>query len=136
MSSLRMYCVFDRVAGLYDAPVFVLTDGLAIRGFQDFILSGRSTVSDHVGDFELACCGSFDPVTAIVTPYDPHVIYRPASDARLMQLLDQSRGGAVGGQRPPEDSEAQPADCKSALSPLENSSSDASQAFENGLEVI
>ena len=48
-----MYAVYDKVAEVYDTPIFFLTEVHAKRWFMDIVMKGEGRMENHSGDFEL-----------------------------------------------------------------------------------
>src|SRR5258708_3350659 len=65
------YCVYDRKAQLYNVPFFAITDGSAVRSFQDLANDPQTTVGRHPLDYVLFRVGSFDDATGLLIPNVP-----------------------------------------------------------------
>jgi len=59
----RIYAIFDVKTGTYGQPMFLLSDGEALRIVQDAVAKPGSTLSDHANDFRLDAIGEFDQTT-------------------------------------------------------------------------
>lgn len=64
---LRIYCVRDRATIQFGNPMFLMSDGQAIRSFTDEINGGdkNNSLNKHPEDFDLYFCGQFDTETGI-----------------------------------------------------------------------
>lgn len=65
---LLMFAIYDVKAEAYNSPFFLATNGLALRGFQDLVQDGRTTVAQHPGDYRLDKLGNFNVVTGEFVP--------------------------------------------------------------------
>lgn len=63
------YSVFDRKANCYNTPFFCLTDGVAVRNFQDLVLDSRSSVSRYPEDFSLYKVGEFVEANGLLVSF-------------------------------------------------------------------
>ncbi|WNK14353.1 MAG: nonstructural protein [Microvirus sp.] len=61
-----MMSLFDKKAGSYGQPFFVVSNGAAFRSIGDELRRGGddNVLAKHPSDFELYVVGSFDDVTA------------------------------------------------------------------------
>jgi len=54
------YCIYDNKSLIYAVPFFAVTDGAAIRSFQELVNDASTTLSRHPGDYSLFCVGAYD----------------------------------------------------------------------------
>jgi hypothetical protein len=65
---VNMYGIYDSAAKAYTKPLFMQTDGLAMRMFTDIVQPGQdSDISKHPEQFKLFKLGEYDDQTGIVT---------------------------------------------------------------------
>ena len=57
---IKMFCVFDVKAEAYQPPLFLLTEGQAVRAFGDAIANSNHEFSRHPEDYTLFEVGEFD----------------------------------------------------------------------------
>jgi hypothetical protein len=67
---LKAFAVLDTKASAFMAPVFMPTPGLMIRAFSDAVNNPQHDFNKHPGDYRLACIGSFDPDSGVLTGLD------------------------------------------------------------------
>lgn len=60
---LKVFAIFDKVAGFYGAPFFLTSVGEARRAFSDLANDLNTNIGRHPGDFALFELGSFDNET-------------------------------------------------------------------------
>lgn len=79
---LFIITVRDSAADSFHAPLFFPALGMAERWFKDECNSGNpdSQMARHSSDFDLYQLGTYDPVTAELSPEVPRLILR-GSDA-------------------------------------------------------
>lgn len=70
----KVYAVQDAKAGMFNQPIFLLSDGEALRSFMDACQPGndQSMLSRHPEDFNLFYIGEYDELTGELqscTPY-------------------------------------------------------------------
>lgn len=59
---LGIYSIQDRHSG-YSSPSFEMNDAVAIRNFENAILSTQGVIRTHAADFTLCSLGTFDTQT-------------------------------------------------------------------------
>lgn len=61
----KMIAVFDKVAQMYQTPIFVASVGVAIRIMQDELRRGgeENVFAKHPGDFSMVVVGEFDDIS-------------------------------------------------------------------------
>lgn len=59
----RVYSLFDEKSGIYANPVYLTTDGEALRVLSDLLEDPKSTVSRHSSDYKLYFVGTFDAIS-------------------------------------------------------------------------
>lgn len=64
----KIFSIFDSKAETFNTPIFLPTDGQAIRIFDDMTNDGKSEVSKHPEDYTLFVLGEFDSDNGLVTP--------------------------------------------------------------------
>ena len=69
-----LFCIFDRVSGLYGAPLVAVSQPVIIRQF-DYLVSTRPVDG---GDLELYSIGTFDPETGVVEAFPKPVFVKKA----------------------------------------------------------
>jgi hypothetical protein len=65
------YSVYDRKGLIYNAPFFAVTDGSAVRSFQDLANDPQTSVGRHPMDYVLYRVGSFDDAAGLLIPNVP-----------------------------------------------------------------
>lgn len=80
----NLYSVFDSKAALFMAPFVAMSDGVAIRGFQDEANKQGTMMNRHPSDFALYRLGSFDEKTGRHTNLDI-----PTNLGQAAQYIDQ-----------------------------------------------
>lgn len=76
---LNIYAVHDNKVKAYGTPFFQITDGQAIRAFQDNVNSTtESQITKHPEDFTLFKLGEYDDQTGIIN--------HPSSDIKILTL--------------------------------------------------
>lgn len=63
----RIYAIYDVKTGTYGQPMFLLSDGEALRVVQDAVAKPGNVLSDHANDFRLDAIGEFDVKTGMIT---------------------------------------------------------------------
>lgn len=66
----RIYAVYDVKTGVYGSPMFLLTDGEAIRVCTDAVAKPGNTLGDHPQDFRLDYLGEFSLSDGVIKPVD------------------------------------------------------------------
>lgn len=91
MAIYQMCTVLDMVAQQYGRPFFAVSEGSAIRGFQDEVnRPGDSVLFQHPDDFQLFIMGQFDDETAAIDLLDtPRLLVSGA------QMKDRAQAGLV-----------------------------------------
>lgn len=84
---LKVYSIMDDKAQVFNTPYFAINDPVAARSFTDLCNDGRSTVSQHLGDYHLYCLGEFDDDKGLLKPYD-----MPIFVCHAMQCANIDRG--------------------------------------------
>lgn len=67
---MKVYSVRDSKAESYGTPIFLPTDGLALRAFEDQVQREGSPLYDHPEDFCLFLLGTFDEHTGRLEPLE------------------------------------------------------------------
>ena len=67
----KMYSVFDHVAKTYNRPMFLSSNGVAIREFKDECNRPDSPINKHPEDYELFGIGEYDDETGAVVSTTP-----------------------------------------------------------------
>ena len=70
---LKMFCVRDRATDQFGNPMFLISEGQAIRSFSDEVNRDDKTnqLWSHPDDFDLFYLGEFDTQTAAFAPVVP-----------------------------------------------------------------
>jgi hypothetical protein len=68
--------VYDRAVSAYARPVFVASEGSALRSFDDEVnrKSEDNEIGKHPADYNLSVLGSFDDSIGVLTSHDPRVL--------------------------------------------------------------
>lgn len=66
----EIFCLYDRVAGLYGTPFYQPKVELAVRQFDYVMLNAPMVAKDN----DLYCLGTFDSETGVITPCSPTFI--------------------------------------------------------------
>lgn len=67
----KIFAVYDDKAQTYNSPLFLNTDGEALRALSDEVNNPESLIHKHPDDFRLYRLGSYDSDTGAITPEDP-----------------------------------------------------------------
>ena len=59
----RIYAIYDTKTSSYGMPLFLISDGEALRVVQDAVAKPGTTLADHPQDFRLDYLGEFDQET-------------------------------------------------------------------------
>lgn len=70
MMNFKIYSIFDKKAGLYGMPFFMLNDSLAVRDLQNSLKKSDSPYGSNPEDFQLYCVGDFKPETGLISQID------------------------------------------------------------------
>ena len=63
-----LYCVLDKVSGVYDGPVPAHNDGVALRNFTSMATNDQSPVGQHPEHFSIWRVGEWNDATGEVIP--------------------------------------------------------------------
>ncbi len=63
----NIYSIYDTAAALYMRPIFVQSDGQAVRLFSDLACDAESEVGKHPEDYTLIRLGIYDDTTGNLT---------------------------------------------------------------------
>nr|WP_325195405.1 phage ORF5 protein [uncultured Oscillibacter sp.] len=66
-----VYSIFDSAAGVFTAPTIDISDGSALRNFQQAIANSGSVMNFKPDDFVLYQIGTFDVETGKLDPWIP-----------------------------------------------------------------
>lgn len=86
---LRVYAIFDSLAGVFSNPFFSHTDGTARRAFYDGCLDSETVFSKHPADYVLYDLGEWDPQLGKLSGHEPLAV------CNGVQVIDQV-GAALG----------------------------------------
>lgn len=68
---INIYTIYDQAAKAYMKPIFLNTDGMAIRAFQDAVNSDTpSDISQHPEQFTMFKIGEYDDQKGLINSYD------------------------------------------------------------------
>lgn len=67
---LKMYCVRDSKAEIYNNPFFSITHAEAERTFQSAVRDPKTKVGQYPEDFDLYYVGTYDDNTGKIMPTD------------------------------------------------------------------
>ncbi len=68
---INIYTIYDTASGLYRFPMFVSSDGEALRSFSDAALNAESDIGKHPEDYTIFRNGSFNDVTGEILGEQP-----------------------------------------------------------------
>lgn len=60
MQKLKAFSIYDVKAEVYSPPFFLMTNGLAVRQFEQLANDLQTTIGQHPADFTLFEIGHFD----------------------------------------------------------------------------
>lgn len=63
-----LFSVRDNKAGFFLPPFLLISEGEAIRAFEEATLNTQSPISQHPEDYTLFSLGHFDEVSGEITP--------------------------------------------------------------------
>lgn len=89
---MKLYSIYDRAAGVYNAPFRALSDRDAIRSFQQSIMNAdpSTPASFSPGDFDLFAIGDMDEVTGRLDALQvPEMLFRGV-DVRVQHAQEHS----------------------------------------------
>lgn len=66
---MLIYSVYDSKAGAYITPIYAVTDGVAIRMFQEAATDENHDFYKYAGDFTLFKLGEWNEIAGTITPY-------------------------------------------------------------------
>lgn len=66
---LGVYSIQDRQSG-YSSPTFEMNDAVAIRNFENAVLSTAGVLKTHAQDFTLCSLGTFDTQSGLLQMYE------------------------------------------------------------------
>ena len=64
---MKIYSIYDKKAMTYSPVMSFENEVLAVRAFEQFVLSGNNTVSQYPSDFVLCYLGEMDDNTGALT---------------------------------------------------------------------
>lgn len=105
----ELFAIRDVVAGTFDGVFTFKNRADACRAFIGICSDSGCNYGRYPNDFDLYHVGHFYTDTGLVASFDAPVFVMHGADVASI------RGGAVGGQRPPEDKPAEPADDSPSL---------------------
>jgi len=68
---LKVYAVFDVKAASYGSPMFLASNGIALRTFGEVCLNPESPLHKYPEDFSLYEIGSYDPASGELKTIQP-----------------------------------------------------------------
>lgn len=71
---IKIYAIYDQKLEAYNRPFFLISEGVAIRAFQDEINNIDSELSKHPADYDLYKLGEYDEQTGEITPNKPQLL--------------------------------------------------------------
>lgn len=84
----QVYAVFDVKAAAFGMPMFMETEGVAVRGFMDACGNPKGPLSQHPEDYSLFRIGTYDPNSAELVSVKPVPI---CTAAAMKQALEVER---------------------------------------------
>ncbi len=76
---LKVFSVFDVKAAAYGQPMFMPSNGIALRTFGEVCLNPESPMFKYPEDFALYEVGSWDPSSGVLTTMNPVHLVSAAS---------------------------------------------------------
>lgn len=70
---MKLCCVYDRVADVWQPPIAVHSDREAVRGFSLSCIN-EAVPKNYLGDISLYVVGEFDELTGAVTSMRPELL--------------------------------------------------------------
>lgn len=80
---LKIYAVYDSVAGSYGLPFFCENDGVALRSFSALSLDPSSYVSKFPKDYLLFCLGVYDDDSGKIVQSEIYPV-KPVSESAVI----------------------------------------------------
>lgn len=80
---LNAYAVFDVKAASYGMPMFISTDGIAVRGFTEACNNPQSPLFQYPGDYSLYKIGEYDPVSGKLVSMHPDLLMHAAAAKKV-----------------------------------------------------
>ncbi len=71
---INIYGIYDTASGLYRFPMFIGSDGEALRSFADTSVNAESDIGKHPEDYTLFRLGTFNDVTGKIMGENPESI--------------------------------------------------------------
>lgn len=75
----QIVSIFDSTAHAYLKPVFVHSDGAAVRSFQDAVNDPTTDFAKHPDDYSMHSLGTWDDSTGEFTPSEKLTVLAKAS---------------------------------------------------------
>lgn len=88
------YCIYDKKARSYNAPIFLANDEVAIRDLRTVVENAGSMLAKFPDDFLLCKVCEFDSATGSVVPLPPEPVFE------LRDLFVAVSGATVGAEPP------------------------------------
>lgn len=98
---LNCYAIYDNKALIYIRPFYEVTDGAALRAFQELAQDLNTFVGKHPNDYSLWRCATYDDQTGLYHPQVPLSHVGDAS-ALLEHHAPLPLSGLNGGKRDDE----------------------------------
>ena len=86
---MKIYSIYDKKALTYSPVMSFENDVLAIRSFEQFVLSGNNVISQYPTDFVLCYLGEVDNTTGALTC---DAMPRQVEEARSVIISSQIAG--------------------------------------------
>lgn len=77
---IKLFAVYDVKGCAYGTPMFVVTRGIAVRGFADAVAKPETGLNQHPGDYSLYELGEYDPNSGRITSLDQPLFLHSASE--------------------------------------------------------
>lgn len=71
MNKVKIFAIYDNQAETFGRPFFMLTEGLAIRGFVEAASDPQTDFAKFPSDFILYEIGDYDENTGLIESIDP-----------------------------------------------------------------
>lgn len=91
-----VYCVYDRKADLYNAPMFFVNDDVCKRSVMMALAGSDSPLARFPEDYQIVCIGRFNSDAGSLIPFDHTVV----CDSLLDLVI--KKGVSCEGATPPE----------------------------------
>ena len=105
MAKKNLYAVIDTASGIYDGPMPINSDGVAIRGFSDMAVNAEHAIGKHPEHYALIKVGIWNDGTGevedlqnttMITGLEAVANSQSAAEVeKNMELVNTSAGGSA-----------------------------------------